>query len=107
MTGVQTCALPICFTKTLAMELGGDGISVNAILPGAVGGDRFDRVIAGRAERSGRSIDEEIAQGLATQSIKRVVDPSHVAELALFLTTPSGRSISGQALPIDCDLQRG
>lgn len=97
----------IGFTKTLAMELGADDISVNAILPGAVGGDRFDRVIEGRAQLSGRTIEEEVELGLATQSLKRIVDPAHVADLALFLTTPSGRSISGQALPIDCDLQHG
>jgi len=97
----------IGFTKTLAMELGSDGISVNAILPGAVGGERFDRVMQGRAALSGRSIEEELAAGLASQSLKRVVDPAHVADLALFLTTPSGRSLSGQMLPIDCDLQHG
>jgi NAD(P)-dependent dehydrogenase (short-subunit alcohol dehydrogenase family) len=94
-------------TKTLSMELGGDGISVNAILPGAVGGDRFDRVIEGRARLSGRSLEETLAEGLASQSIKRVVDPEHIADLTLFLTTPAGRSISGQMLPIDGDLQHG
>jgi NAD(P)-dependent dehydrogenase (short-subunit alcohol dehydrogenase family) len=97
----------IGFTKTLAMELGAHDVTVNAILPGAVGGERFDRVIAGRAQVSGRAIEEEIGLGLASQSLKRIVPPEHVAELALFLTTPAGRSISGAALPIDCDLQHG
>jgi len=95
------------FAKTLAMELGPDGISVNAVLPGAVGGERFDRVIAGRAALSGRSIEETMLEGLASQSLKHVVDPAHVADLVYFLTTPAGRSISGAALPIDCDLQHG
>jgi len=95
------------FAKTLAMELGPDGISVNAVLPGAVGGERFDRVIAGRAALSGRSIEETMLEGLASQSLKHVVDPTHVADLVYFLTTPAGRSISGAALPIDCDLQHG
>ena len=97
----------IGFTKTLSMELGEHGISVNAILPGAVGGDRYDRVIEGRAKLSGKSIEETIREAFVAQSIKRVVDPDHVADLALFLTTPAGRSISGQMLPIDCDLQHG
>jgi len=95
------------FAKTLAMELGPFDVTANAILPGAVGGERYDRVIAGRAAISGRSAEEEMRLGLASQSLKRVVDPAHVADLALFLTTPAGRSISGQALPIDCDLQHG
>ncbi len=97
----------IGFTKTLAMELGAFDVTANAILPGAVGGERFDRVIEGRAAISGRSFDEEVGLGLASQSLKRIVPPEHVADLALFLTTPAGRSISGAALQIDCDLQRG
>ena len=95
------------FTKTLAMELGAHDVTVNAILPGAVGGERFDRVIEGRARLSGRSFEEEVREGLAAQSLKRIVDPAHIADLALFLTTPAGRSISGQALPMDGDMQHG
>jgi NAD(P)-dependent dehydrogenase (short-subunit alcohol dehydrogenase family) len=97
----------IGFTKTLSMELGGDDITVNAILPGAVGGDRFKRVIDGRAKLAGKTFEETVDAQMASQSVKRIVDPAHVADLAHFLTTPAGRSISGQMLPIDCDLQRG
>lgn len=95
------------FTKTLSMELGGDGISVNAILPGAVAGDRLDRVIEGRAKLSGKSFDQVLAENFASQSLKRAADPAHVADLAWFLTTPAGRSISGQALSMDGDQQHG
>jgi NAD(P)-dependent dehydrogenase (short-subunit alcohol dehydrogenase family) len=97
----------IGFAKTLAMELGPHNVTVNAILPGAVGGDRFMAVIEGRAQLSGKSIAATIADGLASQSVKRVAAPEHVAELAWFLTTPAGRSISGAALPMDNDLQHG
>jgi NAD(P)-dependent dehydrogenase (short-subunit alcohol dehydrogenase family) len=97
----------IGFTKTLAMELGIHDVTANAILPGAVGGERFDRVIAGRAQVSGRSVEEEVQIGLSTQSVKRIAQPEHIADLALFLTTPAGRNISGAVLPIDNDLQHG
>jgi NAD(P)-dependent dehydrogenase (short-subunit alcohol dehydrogenase family) len=93
--------------KTLAAELGEFGISANAILPGAVGGERFERVIEGRAALSGNSFEDEMMAGFANQSLKQVVEPEHVADLAHFLTTLAGRSISGAALPIDNDLQRG
>ena len=93
--------------KTLAAELGEFGISANAILPGAVGGERFERVIEGRAALSGRSFEDEMMAGFGNQSLKQVVEPGHVADLVHFLTTPAGRSISGAALPIDNDLQRG
>ncbi|MBO9671609.1 MAG: SDR family oxidoreductase [Sphingobium sp.] len=93
--------------KTLAAELGEFGISANAILPGAVGGERFERVIEGRAALSGRAFEDEMMAGFANQSLKQVAEPAHVADLVHFLTTPAGRSISGAALPIDNDLHRG
>ena len=83
----------------------GDGIRVNAILPGAVDGPRFQQVLEGRAKVSGRTLEEEAQAAMATQSIKHLVDPRHIADLAVFLASESGSSISGQMLPIDCDMQ--
>jgi len=96
----------IGLTKTLAMELGEHGVRVNAIAPGAVAGERAERVFAGRAQASGRSIEEEKVLGLANQSLKELVDPADIAALAVFLASDSGKSISGQVLPIDGNLQR-
>jgi NAD(P)-dependent dehydrogenase (short-subunit alcohol dehydrogenase family) len=96
----------IGFTKTLAMELGEHGIRVNAIAPGAVAGERAERVFQGRAQVSGRSVEEEKRIGLASQSLKELVDPNDIAQLAVFLASDAGKSISGQVLPIDGDMQR-
>jgi len=93
-------------TKTLALELGQYDIRVNAIAPGAVAGERAERVFAGRAQASGRSIAEEKLLGLANQSLKALVDPADIAKLAVFLASDAGRSISGQLIPIDGDMQR-
>jgi NAD(P)-dependent dehydrogenase (short-subunit alcohol dehydrogenase family) len=96
----------IGFTKTLSIELGGHGIRVNAIAPGAVAGDRAERVFQGRAAISGRTVAEEKVLGLANQSLKELIDPDHIAALAVFLASDAGRSISGQVLPIDGDMHR-
>jgi NAD(P)-dependent dehydrogenase (short-subunit alcohol dehydrogenase family) len=96
----------IGFTKTLAMELGEHGIRVNAIAPGAVAGERAERVFQGRAQISGRSIEEEKRIGLASQSLKELVDPKDIAQLAVFLASDAAKSISGQVIPIDGDMQR-
>ena len=96
----------IGFTKTLSIELGEHGIRVNAIAPGAVAGERAERVFAGRAQISGRTVAEEKVLGLANQSLKELVDPDHIAALAVFLASDAGRSISGQVLPIDGDMHR-
>jgi len=96
----------IGFTKTLALELGEWGIRANAIAPGAVAGDRIQRVFAGRAQISGQSLAEVEAEVMTEQSIKAMVDPKDIAQLAVFLASDAAKAISGQVIPIDCDKQR-
>jgi len=96
----------IGFTKTLSIELGEYGIRANAILPGAVEGPRLQRVFEGRAKVSGQSIEEVKDAAMAIQSIKRFVEPRDIAALAVFLASDSSKSISGQLLPIDNDMQK-
>jgi NAD(P)-dependent dehydrogenase (short-subunit alcohol dehydrogenase family) len=93
----------IGFTKTLALELGAYGIRANAILPGAVAGQRVEKVLAGRAQISGRTLEQERTAALAMQSIKAFVEPDGIGALAVFLASDAGKSISGQMLPIDND----
>lgn len=91
------------FTKTLSLELGPHGITVNSIHPGGVTGPRLDRVFEGRAEVSGRSVEEEREAAMQNQAIKSFTDPADIAALALFLASPAARTISGQQLSIDGD----
>jgi NAD(P)-dependent dehydrogenase (short-subunit alcohol dehydrogenase family) len=95
----------IGFAKTLARELGEYNIRVNAIAPGAVAGDRIERVLQGRASAEHKTLEEERAAAMRIQSLKRFVDPKDIAALILFLTSDAGKSISGQVLPIDNDAQ--
>ena len=95
----------IGFAKTLSRELGAHNIRCNAIAPGAVGGDRIERVLQGRADAAGTTLDQERQSAMAIQSLKRFVDPKDIAALILFLTSDAGKSISGQVLPIDNDAQ--
>lgn len=95
----------IGFTKTLSMELGADNIRVNAILPGAVDGERVQRVLQARADVAHSSLEQVTQNALKNQSLKYFVNPKHIADLCLFLASESGRSISGQILPIDGDKQ--
>jgi NAD(P)-dependent dehydrogenase (short-subunit alcohol dehydrogenase family) len=91
----------IGFTKSLAMELGAFGIRVNAICPGIVEGERQDRVLAAKAQAEGRSI-EEVRQRITRQnSMGAFVTANDIANMVLFLCTPAGQKISGQALSID------
>jgi NAD(P)-dependent dehydrogenase (short-subunit alcohol dehydrogenase family) len=92
--------------KTLSMELGDHDVRANAILPGAVDGDRLQRVVHERARAAGKTIDEVMADALRNQSLKYLVDPDAIAALAVFLASDAARSISGQIFPIDGDMQR-
>ena len=91
----------IGLTKTLAMELGGEGIRVNAICPGSVSGDRIDQVIEADALNQGKSAKEIKELYVKQVSMKTFVEPEDVAHLALFLTSDYGRYISGQAIGLD------
>ncbi len=93
------------FTKTLAIELGSDGIRVNAILPGSVEGPRIEQVFDGKARATGAGIEEVRAKALANASLGRLIPPQHLAAIAVFLASEAGSSISGQAISIDGDAQ--
>lgn len=96
----------IGFTKTLSIELGEYGIRANAILPGAVDGPRIRRVFEGRAKLSGKPLEQIEKEAMAVQSLKRLVDPKDIAALAVFLASDAAKSISGQMIPIDNDMQQ-
>jgi len=92
-------------TKSLAIELGPFGIRVNALLPGIVQGPRQDGVIKARAELAGVSFAEIEAELTNRASLRRMVTADDIAATAVFLCTPAGRNISGQALSICGDVQ--
>ena len=91
----------IGLTKTLAMELGSDGIRVNAICPGSVRGNRINRVIEADALEQGKTVEEIEKLYLAQVSMKTFVEPEDVSNLAMFLSSDLGRFISGQAIGLD------
>lgn len=88
-------------TKTLAMELGPHGVRVNALAPGAVEGDRMDRII--ELEAANRGVDEQgvRASYVEASSMRTWVSGEDVANAALFLASRRGAKISGQILSID------
>ncbi len=91
----------IGFTRTLAIELGGDGIRVNALLPGLVEGPRIRAVIRNKALAAGVGDNEQTDRALAPVSLRCFVTQQDIANMALYLASPFGATITGQALSID------
>ena len=86
--------------KSLAGELGPEGIRVNAVLPGIVEGPRIERVIADRARALGKTYDQMAQENLEKVSLRRMVTAQDVANTVLFLCSPLGRNISGQPISV-------
>ncbi len=93
------------FTKTLAIELGPDSIRVNAILPGLVDGPRIRQVIRAKADAAGIGENAQTERAVATTSLRCFVTQHDITNMALYLCSPFGATISGQAMAVDADLQ--
>ena len=83
----------IGLTKTWAMELGPEGIRVNAICPGSVGGPRM----AARGV-SPASVRLGYEQQVSMQSF---IEATDIGEMVVFLASPAARFVSGQVISVD------
>ncbi|MBN3766571.1 SDR family oxidoreductase [Burkholderia sp. Ac-20365] len=91
--------------KSLAAELGPGNIRVNAILPGVVEGERMNRVIAARADALGIPFDAMRDEYLKKISLRRMVTVDDIAAMTLFLASPAGSNITGQAISVDGNVE--
>jgi len=82
-------------TRSLARELGGRNIRVNAIVPGAVLTER---------QQALWDTPEAVREFLAQQCLKFRLVPDDIARVALFLASDAARGITGQALVVDAGL---
>jgi len=87
-------------TRTLAHEVGPDGISVNVISPWLVEGGRLEAVLASMSKERGLTPDElrdEMTEGTA---FKRAVSEEDVVEMAVFLCSSAANNMTGQDINV-------
>jgi len=87
-------------TYGLALELSPLNIRVNAIAPGAVEGDRIDRVIAGQAEVRGVAVEDMRRSFVERSPLKRMTTAEDIATLAVYLCSDAAKNLSGQCISV-------
>ncbi|MEN2982830.1 MAG: 3-hydroxybutyrate dehydrogenase [Thermus sp.] len=89
-------------TKTVALEAGPFGVTVNAIAPAYVRTPLVENQVQDQARTLGLPPEEVAAKVfLAQAAIPRLIEPEEVAELALFLASEKASAITGAVFPID------
>ena len=88
-------------TRTLALELGPYDVTVNAICPNVTNGDRMERIVRGKAERTGRTYDDVYADFASQTALGRFVDEADVAEAVRFLVSDGARNMTGHDIVVD------
>lgn len=89
------------WAKTLSLELGQFGITVNNVLPGYTETARLDAVLDMRSKAQGKTREQVADDIQATIPIRRFSEASEVAAAVAFLCSPVAGSISGVNLPVD------
>lgn len=90
------------FMRSLALEAGPRGITVNAVCPGYVSGARAEAAFDGQANRCGVTV-RQVRNELEDQTaLKRLVSPDDVANAVMFLASDMAKNITGLDLKVDC-----
>src|SRR6185503_13570848 len=100
-------AATVGLTKSLALDLGKEGIRFNSILPGWTMTERVQELMAVRAKNNGTTVDEETAKQTAEIPLGRMGRPQEFANAAVFLVSPAASFIHGVALAVDGGIIKG
>jgi 3-oxoacyl-[acyl-carrier protein] reductase len=93
-------------TKSLALELGSQGIRFNSILPAWIATERIMELTRYRANANQTSVEDELRKQAADCSLGRIGTPEEFANAAVFLVSPAASYITGVMLTVDGGLYK-
>src|SRR5712692_399687 len=96
----------VAFAKSLADEVGRDGILVNNVCPGSILTERMLSNVTARAKETGLSLEDALAQRAAETAVGRIGDPKEMAHLVAFLASGKASYITGTTILVDGGLVR-
>jgi 3-oxoacyl-[acyl-carrier protein] reductase len=94
-------------TKSLALELGQEGIRFNSILPAWTETERVYELMSHRARVNNTSVEEEIAKQAKDSTLGRMGKPHEFSNAAVFLVSPAASYITGVMLTVDGGMYKG
>jgi 3-oxoacyl-[acyl-carrier protein] reductase len=100
-------AATVGLTKSLALDLGKEGIRFNSIMPAWTETERVIDLMAFRAKNNNTTIEEETAKQTAEIPLGRMGRPQEFANAAVFLVSPAASFIHGVALAVDGGIIKG
>jgi 3-oxoacyl-[acyl-carrier protein] reductase len=100
-------AATVGLTKTLALELGADGIRFNSILPAWTETERVTELMEARARANGTTPEAEKAKQAKESPLGRMAQPEECANVAVFLLSPAASYITGVMLTVDGGMYKG
>jgi NAD(P)-dependent dehydrogenase (short-subunit alcohol dehydrogenase family) len=89
------------FTRALAQEVAGTGVTVNAVCPGFTDTDLVAESVARIVARTGRTPDQAVADLTRGNPLGRLIRPEEVAASVVYLCLPGAAAVNGQALAVD------
>lgn len=94
-------------TKSLALELAGDNILVNAVCPGYFMTDRVKALLQDKAERAKKQTNRIIDEMVKEIPLGRMGDPQELADLVVFLASQRSNYITGTVIQVDGGMVKG